>query len=112
VFQDVAIEAGVQLFLSDRQDVVEDVLPGLRVEGRPEVGAVVALDHHLRLPVAPFLCGSGRSPNLGHDVIQTETVSKVILSDGLGHVRLRLENLLRWLCVLLGRLRLRDFLLL
>ena len=32
VFEDVAVEAGVQLLLGHRQDVVEDVLPGLAVE--------------------------------------------------------------------------------
>ena len=105
VLQDVAVEAGVQLLLGHWQDVVQDVLPGLRVQGAPEVGAVVALDHHLGLPIATFSCHRSSSTNLGHNIVQAQTVREVILSDWLSHVGLRLENLLGWLCVLLGSLR-------
>ena len=64
-------------------------------------------------PVGAGSGGGGRSSNLRHNIIQTEAVGKMVLSDWLGHVGLRLQNLLRRLCVLLlGRLGLTDFLLL
>ena len=77
MLEDVAVEAAVELLLGHRQDVVEDVLPGLRVEGALEAGAVIAPHHHLRVLVVAFLgdCGSRLVHNLLHDVFQSQVVA-------------------------------------
>lgn len=78
VLEDVAIEAAVELLLSHGQDVIEDILPGLGVEGALEAGAVVAPHHHLGVLVLGVGGGGSRLVNhLLHDVVQAEVVGEV-----------------------------------